>query len=240
MVKTLNKEHIHCCPDLDEQIEIPKRVEVLEILESLREHIAGNFLFKEQFVELLGEFIGNIFKVDVTHAETPEVESNDVDFNGFYDSGLDENGDPSVEIYIVTNPHDNFIILDNESFDTIMRRLADSIIHELIHMKQSRARDWLEVENMAYAQVEDEIEEAQLYLSAYDEIDAYAYNIACELLEKCDLATSLKKLEKATAIQINDSQNLWAYVNTFGKEVDHPVLKRLIKRVYKTLYKLGK
>lgn len=93
---------------------------------------------------------------------------------------------------------------------------------------------------MAYTCVEDEMLEAQLYLGSTDEIYAYAYNIAHELLDKADLQTCLKKLEAPSKIKIEDSINLYAYVNTFSKDVEHPVLKRLIKRIYQTLTEIGK
>lgn len=229
-----------CTPKLNKPVVIPSRKLLLSILEETRPHVVNKVLTVGEIIGGLGEFIGSNFRVDVTHAETVEVELNDIELNAYYDSGLDEYGDIPIELYLLTNPHDSFIILSDEEFDIIMRRIADSLIHEVIHMKQSRARDFLEVDDMAYTQVDDEVEEAQLYLGAYDEIDAYGYNIACELLDRHDLQTSLKKLEKPTAITMEDSINLWAYINTFARDPNHPVIRKLIKRVYKTLQKIGK
>lgn len=237
-MKKLKK--INCCPKPNRQVRIPDRKEFLNILETLRTDVVGQFHVTGELVDRLAHFVGTTFNVDVSHAETPEVEQNDIDFNAFYDSGLDEVGDTPIEIYFITNPYNELIIIDNEGFDAIVRRLADSLIHEMIHMKQSRSRDFLEVDDMAYTCVEDELLEAQLYLGSTDEIYAYAYNIAHELLDKADLKTCLKKLETPSKIKIEDSINLFAYVNTFAKDVDHPVLKRLIKRVYQTLNVIGK
>lgn len=230
----------NCCPKLGKEVKIPDRRVIISILDELRKDMVNQVLLVDEAVHMLGYHLGTRFRVDVSHAESVESDQNDIDFNAYYDSGLDENGDISIELYIVTNPHNDFIILDDNGFDAIARRCADSIIHEVIHMKQSRSRDFLEVDDMAYCMVEDEVLESQLYLSNMDEIHAYGYNIAQELLDTGDLQTSLKKLEKATSIKIEDSVNLWAYVNTFAKDMDHPVLKRLIKRIYKSLYEIGK
>ena len=237
-MKKLKK--FNCCPKLGKEIKIPDRKIVLLILEELREHLVNQVMLTDEVVHTIGYHLGTRFRIDVSHAESIEIDHNDIDFNAYYDSGLDENGDISIELYIITNPDNDFIILDNDEFNSITRRCADSIIHEVIHMKQSRSRGFLEVDDMAYCMVEDEQLESQLYLGSADEIHAYGYNIAYELLDKGDLQTSLKKLEKVTSIKMEDSINLWAYVNTFGKEVDHPVLKRLIKRIYKSLYEIGK
>lgn len=229
-----------CSPKLNKPVIVPSRKIILDILEEIRPNVVHNVLTVEEISSGLGEFIGRKFRVDVSHAMTPEVEANDIELNGFYDSGLDEYGDVPIELYLVTNPNDQVIILDDEGFDIVMKRIADSLIHEVIHMKQSRARNFLEVDDMAYTQVDDEIEEAQLYLGAADEIDAYGFNIACELLDNNDLQTSLKKLEKPTAIKMEDSINLWAYIHTFAKDPNHPVIRRLVKRVYKNLHQIGK
>jgi hypothetical protein len=241
LVKTLKKiKKFNCSPKLNKPVIIPDRKTILSILNEMRDDIVGHFHDSEELVNGMAVFVGERFKVDISHAESPEVEQNDIDFNAFYDSGLDENGDVPIEIYFITNPSNDFIILDSEGFDVVIRRLADSIIHELIHMKQSRSRDFLEVDDMAYTCVEDELLEAQLYLGSTDEIYAYAFNIAHELLDKADLQTCLKKLESPSKIKIEDSINLFCYVNTFAKDVSHPVIKRLIKRVYKTLNEIGK
>jgi hypothetical protein len=241
LVKTLKKvKKFNCGPSLKKDVVIPDRKLLLSILDELREPVVGKFLFAHEVVNTIGHFIGKRFRIDVSHAESHEVEQNDIEFNGFYDSGLDEFGDIAIELYLITNPHNDFIILDDQGFNIIVRRCADSIIHELIHMKQSRSRDFLEVDDMAYTMVEDEELENQLYLGSRDEIYAYGYNIAQELLDTGDLQTSLKKLEKVSSIKMEDSINLWAYVNTFYKDTNHPVLRRLIKRIYKSLYEIGK
>jgi hypothetical protein len=114
-------------------------------------------------------------------------------------------------------------------------------------MQQFRARDFLEIEkwdfDAVYEEGDDEYDEAEenrWYLSSPDEINAYAYNIANELLDKSDYPKVIEKLNKIKDISINDSVNLWAYVQAFSKDVNHPVLRKLIKKVYKSLTYLNR
>ena len=135
----------------------------------------------------------------------------------------------------------DIMIIDNDTFNAIIRRIADTLSHEVIHMSQYRARDFLEVEKIEYAPDEmEEDEENRFYLSSLDEINAYAYNIANELLDRHAYPVVLEKLHKIKEISIEDSINLWAYVNAFSKDVNHPVIKRLIKKVYKNLGNLSR
>lgn len=241
MRKTKIKK-FNCCPKLTKPVIIPTRKEVLDILEDIKPKIVNQFLSVDELVQDLGVFIGQRFNIDVKHAESGQVDQNDIELNGYYDGGLDEVGDTAIEVYLITNPMQDVIIIDAEQFGIISRKIADTLSHEVIHMSQFRARDFLEVERIEYSAdtEEDEEEDERWYLSSPDEINAYAYNIANELLEKHDLPIVLQKLNKLKDISIEDSLNLWAYVNAFEKNTNHPVLKRLIKKVYKSLLDLSK
>lgn len=220
---------------------IPTRKEVLEILEDIKPHIVNRFFSVDELVQDLGVFIGQRFNIDVKHAEASQVDQNDIELNGFYDGGLDEAGDVPIEIYLITNPMQDVMIIDDNQFEIISRKIADTLSHEVIHMSQFRARDFLEVERIEYTDIEEDSEEDERwYLSSPDEINAYAYNIANELLDKNDLTVVMQKLNKIKDISIEDSVNLWAYVNAFEKNTSHPVLRRLIKKVYKSLLDLSK
>ena len=240
MRKTKIKK-FNCCPKLSRPVIIPTRKDVLEILEDIKPHVVDRFFSVDELVQDLGMFIGQRFNIDVKHAEASQVDQNDIELNGYYDGGLDEAGDVPIEVYLITNPMQDVMIIDNSQFNLIARKIADTISHEVIHMSQFRARDFLEVERIEYTDVDEDYEEDERwYLSSPDEINAYAYNIANELLDKHDLPVVMEKLNKIKEISIEDSINLWSYVNAFEKNTSHPVMRRLIKKVYKSLLNLSK
>jgi len=237
----------NCCPKLDRKVVVPTRKEVLEIFDDIKPKIVNQFYAVDELIQDLGVFIGKRFNIDVKHAEATQVDQNDIELNGYYDGGLDEAGDVAIEIYLVTNPMQDVMLIDETQFNIIIRKIADTLSHEVIHMQQFRARDFLEVEKWdfetAYEEGDDEYDEAEenrWYLSSPDEINAYAYNIANELLDRNSYPQVIEKLNKVKDIAIEDSINLWAYVNAFSKDVNHPVLRKLIKKVYKSLDRLNR
>lgn len=241
MSKRTKIKKFNCCPKLNKTVVVPTRKEVLEIFEDIKPSIVNQFYAVDELIQDLGQFIGNRFNIDVKHAETAQVDQNDIELNGYYDGGLDEVGDIAIEIFLITNPMQDVMLLDEKQFDSITRKIADTLSHEVIHMQQFRARDFLEVEKWEFGgdgyeeEDYDEDEENRWYLSSPDEINAYAYNIANELLDRNSYSQVIEKLNKVKDIAIEDSVNLWAYVNAFSKDVNHPVLRRLIKKVYKSL-----
>ena len=226
----MKKQKFNCAPKLSEQVELPTREQVRTICNDLKPEIVDQVFSIDNIVEKVGYFIAKRFRVSVLHAQAWEVEPTELNLNAFYDPERDEQQKPSIELILVTNPNDKHLILDDELWNLFVNRLADSLAHELIHMYQARARNFLYVEHQARRNIQ--IDENLVYLSDPDEIDAYAYNIATELREHTD---PLSKLKNPAAVSVNDSINLWAYMQAFSKDIKSPTIKRLLKKVYKHL-----
>jgi len=226
----LKIKKLNCSPKFDVRVEIPCREQIYDICNDIKPKIIDQVFEVEKLVDLAGNFISRRFRVDTLHAKALEVEQGELNINAFYDPEKDERGKVSIELVIVTNPSDKYIILDEELFNLFIKHLADSLAHELIHMRQARSRDFLNVTHRARQNTD--LDESIQYLSDPDEIDAYAYNIATELR---DHPNPIQKILNPKTIAIQDSANLWAYIQTFHKNLDNPVLKKLLKKIYKYL-----
>ena len=226
----MKKQKFNCAPKLDEQVELPTREQVRNICNDLKPQIVDQIFSIDNIVEKIGHFVAKRFKVSVLHAQAWEVDPTELNINAFYDPDRDEQQKPSIELILVTNPNDSHLILDEDLWNLFVNRLADSLAHELIHMFQARSRNFLFVEHRQHRTIA--LDENLVYLSDPDEIDAYAYNIATELREH---PNPLSKLINPAAVSVNDSINLWAYIQAFSKDIKNPVVKRLLKKVYKNL-----
>jgi len=226
----LKKKKFNCAPKIYEQVELPTREQIRVICNDLKPEIVDQIFSINDLVDRVGHFIARRFRVSVLHAQAWEVEPTELNLNAFYDPERDEKQKPSIELILVTNPNDTHLILDQELWDLFVNRLADSLAHELIHMYQARSRNFLYVEHQARRNIQ--IDDNLVYLSDPDEIDAYAYNIATELREH---PNPLSKLINPAAVSVNDSINLWAYIQAFSKDLKNPVVKKLLKKIYKNL-----
>ena len=196
-----------------------------QLMEPVRSQLVGIPRSISEISALIGEVIANNFRTDVLQADAQEVDVGDINVTAYYDPDLDSMNRPCIELYLVYNTLDDVLIFDDELFDTITKRVCDSLSHEQIHQQQHRARFW---ETWDY-DTDDVIE----YLGNKDEIDAYSHNIANELLDFTDYQNVLTLLNNPSTIQIEQSINLWVYIKTFG--VDDPVVKRLLKKVIRKL-----
>ena len=196
-----------------------------QLMEPLRSQLVGIPKPVNEISGIVGEMIASNFRTDVLHADAQEVDVGDINVTAYYDPELDSMNRPCIELYMVYNTLDDVLVFDDELFNTLTKRLCDSICHEQIHQQQHRARYWDSWEYDTDNLVE--------YLGNKDEIDAYSVNIANELLDFTDYQNVLTLLANPSKIQIEHSVNLWVYLQTF--EIGHPVTKRLLKKVLRRL-----
>jgi hypothetical protein len=229
----------NCAPKLKHLFYIPTRNHLLPILEDLSKDVVNSILPINELVDKIGEFIGSRFRVDVLHAQSPQVSPGDMNVNAEYDEEKDQKGRISIEIILITHPLDDTYLWDQEAFDVVAKRIADTLVHELAHMHQARARDF----EPFYSDIDEfdtDKEQAQHYLGHFDEIDAYARNIASELIDSQSYMNIHPYLERPSCVTLEASVNLWAYMNTFDKDVQNPAIRRLLKKVYKHYQSLSR
>lgn len=197
-----------------------------KLMEPIRKELVGIPKSVSEISAIIGDIIATNFRTDVLHADAQEVDVGDINVSATYDPDLDSMDRPCIELILVYSTLDSYLLMDDDLFDAITRRVCDSLSHEQIHQQQHRARFW---ESWDYDT--DDVEE---YLGNKDEIDAYSHNIANELLDYTDYQNALTLLQTPSIITLEHSVNLWVYLRTFGS-VDHPVVKRLLKKIVRRL-----
>ena len=115
--------------------------------------------------------------------------------------------------------------------------IADTLLHEIIHMRQFRRRNFKQLPDYASNAEKSDIRQEQEYLGCSDEIDAYGFNIACELMDK------FGKNKNQIVNYLNENQkgkkrrhNSWRmYLKAFEHDHNHPILQRVKKKVVRYL-----
>ena len=191
--------------------------------------VQGNRTPKEIATELENN-IGDITRVEMELS--PNVDKGDMNASAAYEQDDDEDGEIPFEITLVfSNKEDRMTVQDP---NPLINRILDMMKHEMIHQKQARARDFEQ-----YTQGKDSRNQNYEYMSRPDEIEAYAMNIADELVRKTDKASAIALLRMANkTAQFKDemgnflSPDLFAYMGMWNFDSKHPVIKRLLKKIY--------
>jgi hypothetical protein len=156
--------------------------------------------------------------------------------NAYYDCEDDEEGEICIEVIIYHN-FDKNLVWDRKQITDLLKEIFDAVVHEFKHQRQALRRNY-----KIYWIRHDGNHHYHLYLTDPDEIDAYAFSIAIELcrtLGKFRALRYMPKITKLARFKLHGqyvSPNLNAYVSHF--DLDDPLLKTLIKKIYIRLMKL--
>jgi hypothetical protein len=150
--------------------------------------------------------------------------------NAYYDADNDSVNETAIEIVVFHNfkDCDQFSHLQITDF---LKEIFDAVVHEHKHKQQSIARNYQTYSDHNRIQY-------SAYLSDPDEVDAYAFSIAVELLRSLGrqrsyiYLTRISVLSKVRQDSKLVSPNLNAYLQHFGLNI---MVKRLAKKVYKHL-----
>jgi len=189
----------------------------------------GSHTPKEIATELESN-IGDITRVEMELS--PNVDKGDMNASAAYEQDDDEDGEIPFEITLVFSDKEDRMAVNDPN--PLINRILDMMKHEMIHQKQARARDFED-----YTQGKDKRNMNYEYMSRPDEIEAYAMNIADELYRQVGKEDALKLLRMAgKTAQFKDemgnflSPDLFAYMGMWNFDSKHPVIKRLLKRIY--------
>lgn len=217
--------NIHCYPKLKSKVIVPSRSQLLKLLESIQTQTV-DFMFKpDEMIDHLSFHISQLLRVNVYHSVSYKCPIETIIPSAEYFSDLDSKKLTPIHLTLISNPNSKIYIWDQMYCRLFFQLLADTIIHEMVHMRNNRLRNFQTYFNFDY---DDEM----IILSDPDCIDAYAHNIADDL---SNTPNALKIIKNPTLVTVNESLALWNYITTFSKDVSHPVIKKLMKKVFKLL-----
>jgi hypothetical protein len=207
------------------------------LLGSITAKVVNQKLTPEQFHKILGGHIKKHIPLIITKRFDPKVIKNVMFIGGSYNSCRDQAYKSSIEVVLVYNPNDEYLKISKSKFGKICYGIADTILHELIHMRQYRRRDFKDLPDYASTAEKTEQQREQRYLGCSDEIDAYGFNIACELLSKFnkdvkEVINHLDVNQKSVRTRV-DSWRM--YLKAFDHDHNHIIIKRLKKKIIRYL-----
>jgi hypothetical protein len=208
------------------------RKSLIKIFGLLKNQIVGRTHSIPKIQSIFSKHLKKHLPIRVSKSISADVELGWVYIGGTYYGDYDQDFKKCIEISFVYNPFDEKITLGTITFGHMCRAFADTILHEIIHMRQYRRRNWKELPFYESNAAKSDQRREQEYLGCSDEIDAYSFNIACELTEKfknpSDIANYIGKTHRKGRLR---SSSLRMYLKAFDYNTSHPIIRKLKKRV---------
>lgn len=213
------------------------RYELNDYIWSLHPKVVNKEMTISNFHRVLGNHLKKYVPIKLKKWGDGDVENNCVWIGGTYYSDLDKQKEKSIEVILVYKSQTNSIKITSRNFQRSCRTITHTIMHEIIHMRQYRRRKFKDLPDYNSTAEKTEQRREQSYLGSSDEIDAYGFNIACELLWKFNNDT-----DKVISYLNEDQRgkhrnhNSWRmYLKAFNHDHEHPIIKRVKQKVVRYL-----
>lgn len=208
------------------------RKSLINIFWLLKDQIVGKTYPISELQSIFSRHLKKHLPIKVSKTIGTDVDFGWVYIGGTYYGDHDQDFKKCIEIVFAYNPFDDKITLGPLTFKHMCRSFADTILHEIIHMRQYRRRNWKELPSYQSNAAKSDQRREQEYLGCSDEIDAYSFNIACELVDKFknskDIANYISKKHRKGRLK---SSSLRMYLKAFDYNTSHTIIRKLKKRV---------
>jgi hypothetical protein len=208
---------------------------VYNVCKQVREQSPEQTTFKKLIGRTRNTFKLRDFDIAIKTKKDKDLDADKWYVMAYYDSENDYNMDTAIEVIVYHN------LKGDEPFGphqitSFLTEIFDATVHEFRHQYQSMRRD-----HNQYGEHFDTPYEA--YLADDDEMDAYAFSIAIELLRTMDAERAKRRMGRISVLSKMrtgsqfSSPQLRAYIGHFGL---NPLTKKLSKKIYHHLETIDK
>lgn len=212
------------------------RQSLYSMLYGLKPFIVGKRLAVKQIQKLLSTHIKQHMPIKVVMRSDPKHETGIIYIGGAYYADSDINGNRQIEIAFSYNTNSTVIKLSDARWSRMCNLFADTILHEIIHLRQYRTRAFKDIpgyESTAYY-VRDRKE--QEYYGHPDEMGAFSFNIACELYDKFGDDFNAAKNYLDSNLSKRSKKSCWhKYLKAFDWNHNHTVIRSMKKKIIRNL-----
>ena len=208
---------------------------VYKVCKQVREQSPEQITFKQVIWRVRNAFKLHNFDIAIKTKKDKDLENDCWYVMAYYDAENDFNMDTAIEVIVYHN------LVGNEAFGphqvtAFLTEIFDATVHEFRHQYQSMRRDhnqYGEHFNTPYKR----------YLADNDELDAYSFSIAIELLRTMDAERAKRRMSRISVLSKMrtgsqfSSPQLRAYIGHFGL---NNLTKKLSKKIYHHLETIDK
>jgi len=155
---------------------------------------------------------------------------------GVYYSLLDRAGKSAIEVNFNYNPADSKIKLTQHRFKRMAIRFADVVLHEVVHMRQFRSRNFKAIPGYQSTAEYAKERKQQEYYGDRDEMGAHAFNCACELVDRFGYdPTAIAHYLDSNQCRRHKNSTWNDYLKVFNWNHNHPIIRRMRNLIVRQL-----
>ena len=167
----------------------------------------------------------------------PKQKRGYVYLGGSYHSDADQKGySRFIEVVLSYHPDDQTVKLSEYRWNRLCSLFADTMLHEIIHMRQYRSRNFKDIPGYESTAHYHKQRVDQEYYGHRDEMGAFSFNIACELVDRFGYnPRAIKKCLDSDQVRRHKKTTYYSYLKAFEWNHDHPKICQMKQKILKQL-----
>lgn len=212
------------------------RSSLYSMLYGLKSSIVGQQLAVKDLQKLLSTHIKQHLPVKVSMRSNVTHEPKLVYIGGTYYADNDVDGRRQIEVVFSHQSTDAVIKTTETRWRRMCSLFADTVLHEIIHMRQYRTRAFKLIPGYQSTAHYARDRKEQEYYGHPDEMGAFSFNIACDLYTKFgnDFDAAKQYLDSNRAKR-SKKTTYHRILKAFDWDHSHPVVRSLKKKIVRNL-----
>lgn len=207
------------------------------MLNSVQNKIVDKRLAVDTLHEIMSKHIKAHLPIKIKLDRSRKNDKGYVYIGGTYYSEPDKNQSGRyIEIIFSYNSEQKYFTLSRHRWLRICTLFADTMLHEIIHCRQYRSRNFKAIPGYESTAYYARDRKEQNYYGDRDEMGAFAFNIACDLLDRFgeDFHSAAKYLD-SNQYRRHKRTSFYKYMAAFEHNHNHPIIKRIKKKAVNQL-----
>lgn len=208
------------------------RSALYSMLNAIQSKVIDKNLTVNQLHSILSRHIKKHLPIKIKLDRDPKNDKGYVYVGGTYYSEKDyKNLTNHIEIIFSYNSDQKWFRLSRHRWQRICSIFADTVLHEVIHCRQYRSRNFKSIPGYQSTAYYARDRKEQNYYGDTDEIGAFSFNIACELIDMFgeDFGSAVKYLD-SNKYRRQKRTSFYKYMKAFDHNHNHTVIKRVKKK----------
>jgi hypothetical protein len=199
---------------------------------SLNQRVVGKTLTIDQLHRLITRHLKLLFPIKIKKHIDPKILQKHVYMGGVYYSDPDSKGKPAIEVNFSYHPWDEHLKMTDYRWKRMSLRFADVMLHEIIHLRQFRARGYKAIPGYQSTAASAKDRKSQEYYGDRDEMGAFGFNIACEMIDRFGYdPTAIGRYMDTNGAKRHTNSWWFNYLKVFEFNHDHKIIRRMKRKI---------
>jgi hypothetical protein len=207
------------------------------MLYKLKPEIVNKRLPVVKINKLLSQHIKQHLPINIVRSRLPLISKNEIWIGGAYYSELDKlERKRFIEVEFVYSSKISTVQVSNYRWERMCNLFADTVLHEIIHTRQYRARGFKLIPGYESTAYYARTRREQEYYGHRDEMGAHAFNLAQDMIDKFGWDVKAIKKYLDSKVSKRSRPTGWGrFIKAFEYNYDHPKVCQMKRKILSQL-----